>query len=341
MSKKFWIFITFVFCDSVNHDTVVMHPSSIQVSKKCVFLEQICRFSVPNFQEVLSHHIYFLLISLFFVFFFICLLFRFFLFLFSPLLSVHLFPRSSPFLLIPVSSVFSFPFYSSSLLLSPLSFPKVTISFFFFSFFVLLCLHLILLFPFLFSYVHLSLFLLPFLFIVQRLTVASHIPRILCTFCPLTAVCGREDPRDISSLVLFPSSLFSFSTSFSSLSVACGFLLLSFFFFRVFCLFLNSIFLHSIFFSSFPFFSVVFSFSHLCFPSFSLQFPTFLLFLSLSSFPKVTISFLLHFVFLFSISFSFVQIFVLSFYFFSYFSVWLATFLGFFKTERILGMRLL
>ena len=116
--KKFWIFITFVFCDSVNHDTVVMHPSSIQVSKKCVFLEQICRFSVPNFQEVLSHHVYFLLISLFFVFYFICLLFRFFLFLFSPLLSVHLFPFSSPFLLIPVSSVCTF---LSTLLHTPFS----------------------------------------------------------------------------------------------------------------------------------------------------------------------------------------------------------------------------
>ena len=48
------------------------HASSIQVSKKCVFLEQIYTFSVPNFQEVLSHHlIYFLLISfLFFVVFF-------------------------------------------------------------------------------------------------------------------------------------------------------------------------------------------------------------------------------------------------------------------------------
>ena len=150
-----------------------------------------------------------------------CLLFAFHLFLFSPLLSVA--PLSSP----PFLCLFclQFPFYSPPY--SFLHFLFLSSLFLFILLFVLLCLHLILLFPLLFSYVRLPFSFSP-PFYSSRLTVASHIPRILCSFCPLTAVCSREDPQDISSLVLFPSSL-HFLLHF--LSVACLFFLLSFSFF--------------------------------------------------------------------------------------------------------------
>ena len=168
------------------------------------------------------------------------------------------------------------------------------------------------------SPVYISPFPSPLLsFYSSRLTVASHIPRILCSFCSLTAVCSREDPRDISSVVLFPSSVFIFYLiflPFCSLSL----LTVIFFFFPVSCLFLTSLLTFCIPYFSFSFVHLFFilpplnlflfyflslkiitSFSFLifsfCFCFFLflicvsfLHFPTFLLFLS--PFPKVTIS---------------------------------------------------
>ena len=181
-------------------------------------------------------------------------------------------------------------------------------------------------------------------FYSSRLTVASHIPRILCSFCPLTAVCSREDPRDISSLVLFPSSLFNFYLIFLPF---CSLCLLALTFSPVSCLFLTSL----LFFFCIPF-SFSFSFVHLFFMFplnlFLFYFPSlkilaslsFLIFLCfcffpfshlcflspLSHFPKVTIPFLFcipifYFILLRTDFCSF-------FIYFSYFSVWLATFLG-------------
>ena len=112
---------------------------------------------------------------------------------------------------------FLFSFYINSCFFC-LHFPFCSPPYSFFHFIFLRslfrCLYSILLFPF-FVLLRTSLLFLLLSFYSSRVTVASPIPKILCSSCPLTAVCGREDPRDISSLILFPSSLFDFYFTFS------------------------------------------------------------------------------------------------------------------------------
>ena len=161
-----------------------------------IWRANFCTFSIPNLQEVLFHHLIFLRISSPFFFFFYLPPLYISPFFFSPLLSV-----------VPFSFLFSF-FYVSCFFCICFPFNNPPYSFLHF----LRSLSVYVPYRCIFVLCTSSFFLLPAFFYSQRLTVASHIARIFCIFCPHTAVCVGEDPQDISSLVLFPSSLFSFST---------------------------------------------------------------------------------------------------------------------------------
>ena len=201
MNKKFGIFITFIFCDSVNHDNIVVHLARYKSLKYALLATHLkgeflyIFYTKPSGSSLSPSYLSPHFISILFLFLFASPL-HFSSFFFSPLLSVVPFFLSLLLFLCFLFLLYMFSFQQPSLFLSPLS--KVTF-----------CLRSISLY---FCSMYIILFLLPAFFYSQRLTVASHIARIFCIFCPHTAVCVGEDPQDISSLVLFPSSLFSFST---------------------------------------------------------------------------------------------------------------------------------
>ena len=201
MNKKFGIFITFIFCDSVNHDNIVVHLARYKSLKYALLATHLkgeflyIFYTKPSGSSLSPSYLSPHFISILFLFLFASPL-HFSSFFFSPLLSV-----------VPFSFLFSF-FYVSCFFCICFPFNNPPYSFLHF----LRSLSVYVPYRCIFVLCTSSFFLLPAFFYSQRLTVASHIARIFCIFCPHTAVCVGEDPQGISSLVLFPSSLFSFST---------------------------------------------------------------------------------------------------------------------------------